>query len=69
MHHAAAIAADTGRPFRDVLADDLAVTGSLTPQQIEELLNPASHTGLSSLIARQTSVRVRDAIGGRTVES
>jgi len=69
VHHAAAIAADTGRPFRDVLAGDPAVTGSLTPHQIEDLLTPASHTGLSSLIARQTSARVRAAIGGRTVES
>ena len=69
VHHAAAIAADMGKPFRDVLADDPTVTGSLTPHQIEDLLTPASHTGLSSLIARQTSARVRAAIGGRTVES
>ena len=66
VHHAAATAADTGRPFRDVLAADPVVSGSLRPTQLEDLLNPSSHTGLSSLIARETAARIRATIRARS---
>jgi 3-carboxy-cis,cis-muconate cycloisomerase len=66
VHHAAAISADTGRSFRDVLSGDPGVTTHLSPRQLEELLNPASHTGSSSQIARDTASRIRHVISARS---
>jgi 3-carboxy-cis,cis-muconate cycloisomerase len=69
VHHAAAAAATTGQPFTDVIAQDDAITSHLTPDQVLALLNPASHTGHSAVIARQTADRTRRHITNRSGET
>lgn len=65
VHHAAGVAASTGRSFADVLARDPAVTSRLTPAQVKTLLDPGTHTGQSAEIARQTAARTRSVINAR----
>jgi 3-carboxy-cis,cis-muconate cycloisomerase len=62
VHDAAAVAADTGRDFADVLAGDTTVTSLLRAEQIDSLLDPATHRGESVRIARDTAIRARDVI-------
>jgi adenylosuccinate lyase len=65
VHHAAGVAASTGRDFADVLAQDPDVTSRLTQAQVQALLDPATHTGRSAQIARQTAARTRDVVSAR----
>ncbi len=69
VHHAATNAATSGLSFSDLIADDPAITSRLTPDQLRALLDPASHTGQSAAIARQTAERTRNAIDNRAVRS
>jgi 3-carboxy-cis,cis-muconate cycloisomerase len=68
VHHAAAIAATTDQNFSDVIAHDPAITSLLSPNQVETLLDPASHTGHSAAIARQAAERTRTAINQHAEE-
>ncbi|TVY01048.1 class-II fumarase/aspartase family protein [Paenibacillus cremeus] len=59
VHEAAHQVATSGFTitFYDVLSKDPHVSAHLIPEEITRLLDPASHTGLSSDIARETSAR------------
>jgi adenylosuccinate lyase len=63
VHHAAHIVAtsNSGATFLEVLAADPRVNAHLSPAEIAKLLDPASHTGLSATIARDTSARAHAA--------
>jgi adenylosuccinate lyase len=65
IHHAADLAASSGQDFADVLARDPSVTSRLTSAQVRTLLDPHTHTGRSSEIARQTATRTRTIINAR----
>ena len=65
VHHAAGVAASSGRDFADVLARDPAVTSRLTPAEVTALLDPVTHTGRSAQIARRSAARTRDIISAR----
>lgn len=62
VHEAATLAATTGEDFGAVLARDPAVAGGLDAREIDELLDPAHHLGLSAEIARTTAAQVRAAL-------
>ena len=49
-----------GRPFRELLAEDKSISGGLTPQQVEGLLDPARYTGLCAQFAERGAVRARE---------
>lgn len=59
VHETVATVARTGGAFADVLAHNVTVTSHLTPHQLTKLLDPATHTGQSSAIARDTATTVR----------
>jgi len=62
VHHAAhAVAGGSGATFLEVLSADPRVSAHLSPGEIANLLDPASYTGLSARIARDTSTRAHAA--------
>lgn len=63
VHHAAVHAASSGEQFADVLAAEPAVTDALGAAEIDALLDPAGHLGLSAALARETAQRVRGLLG------
>jgi 3-carboxy-cis,cis-muconate cycloisomerase len=65
VHDAAALARSSGRSFSDVLAEDPRIREHLDEHQISRLLDPTTHTGRSSDLARAAADRVKD----HTVES
>ncbi len=60
IYEAAQAAATTGRPFREILAEDEAVKSRLSPAQIDRLLDPARYTGLSARFAEQEAAHARE---------
>jgi len=62
IHRTAETAATTGVPFSQALLKEAAVVDALTPQQIEALLDPRTHTGSSAALVRATSDRARAAV-------
>ncbi|MFT3832357.1 MAG: adenylosuccinate lyase family protein [Micropruina sp.] len=65
VHHAARESALNGDDFAAVLAREPAVAATLSDAEIQALLDPARHVGLSAELARQTAARVPEASGGR----
>lgn len=59
VHDAATEAASTGRPFEQVLAADPTITALLSRHEVQELLDPERHLGLSETLATETATRVR----------
>lgn len=59
VYHDATEAAVAGRDFLDVLRHDPRVTDRIDEVHLRQLLDPASHTGLASRIARSTAQRSR----------
>uniref|UniRef100_UPI0040535B38 lyase family protein n=1 Tax=Microbacterium sp. LWH7-1.2 TaxID=3135257 RepID=UPI0040535B38 len=59
VHHAAAQATTSGKEFLEILRADPAVTNNLTTAEVENLLDPEHHVGLSADIARATAQRAR----------
>ncbi len=61
VHHAVTLVVTQEPPitFRAALLDDPRVTAHLTPAQIEALLDPTRHVGLSAELARQVARRAR----------
>jgi 3-carboxy-cis,cis-muconate cycloisomerase len=59
VYQAAQAAASRSLPFPDLLAADHRITAHLSQSEIEALLDPASHTGLSARIARQQAETAR----------
>jgi len=55
VYDAAQEAATSGRPFRELLAEDPAVSFRLSPAEIDALLDPATYTGLCRHFAEQES--------------
>jgi len=62
IHRTAETAVTTGVPFSQVLLKETVVVEALTPQQIEALLDPRTHTGSSADLVRATSDRARAAV-------
>jgi 3-carboxy-cis,cis-muconate cycloisomerase len=65
VHEAAMRSVDNQEEFANVVASDPRVTAALTPGEIKELLDPASHIGLSVELARATAQRARGAVAAR----
>ncbi|MEZ2388184.1 adenylosuccinate lyase family protein [bacterium RCC_150] len=65
VHHAATEAAVSGTDFLDVLRKQPRITQVLTEEQLEELLDPARHTGLSEQLAHETAARAEQALAER----
>jgi 3-carboxy-cis,cis-muconate cycloisomerase len=59
VYEAAQATATTGRPFRDLLAEDAQVSGRLSAEQIETLLDPARYTGLCPQFAEHGAAHAR----------
>ena len=59
IYDAAQESAESGRPFRDLLAASAAVTERLSAEQIESLLDPAHHVGLCRELALQQAEHAR----------
>ncbi|WP_201318001.1 hypothetical protein [Paenibacillus sp. EPM92] len=59
VHEAAHHVATSGAAitFYDVLSKDSRVTGHVPPDVIKKILNPATHTGLSAQLAKETAAR------------
>jgi 3-carboxy-cis,cis-muconate cycloisomerase len=53
-------AVDSGRPLRDELADDPAVTGQLSPEEIDAALDPTSYVGSAAAFVDRALTRYRD---------
>ena len=53
-------AAVTGTPFRDLLAADADVSAQLSPQELDDLLDPAAYTGACAAMAREQAARGRE---------
>src|SRR5579871_2934327 len=64
VYDAAQTAATSGRPFRDLLSEDQTIRARLSEAEVDELLDPASYTGLSSTFARQQATRAREVARG-----
>lgn len=62
VHHAATEAAVRGTDFLDVLRREPRIAEVLTERQLEELLDPARHTGLSGRLARETAARAEEVL-------
>ncbi|WP_285724831.1 class-II fumarase/aspartase family protein [Psychromicrobium xiongbiense] len=65
VHHAATQAAVSGTDFLEVLREEPRIAKVLTEDQLEELLDPARHTGLSEQLAHETVARAEQALAGR----
>ncbi len=65
VHHAATEAAVSGTDFLEVLRKEPRITRVLTEDQLEELLDPSRHTGLSEQLAHETVARAEHALAGR----
>jgi adenylosuccinate lyase len=61
VYDAAQGAATQGRPFHELLAADARVSGHLTLEQIDALLDPARYTGLCPQFAARGALRAREA--------
>jgi 3-carboxy-cis,cis-muconate cycloisomerase len=59
VYEAAQAAATTGRPFRELLADDEAIASRLTAADLDALLDPAGYTGLCARFATEGAARAR----------
>ncbi|MDA1239208.1 MAG: adenylosuccinate lyase family protein [Chloroflexi bacterium] len=59
IYEVAQAAATTGRPFRELLAEDEGVSSRLTAEQIETLLDPANHIGQCRELADQEATHGR----------
>jgi adenylosuccinate lyase len=59
VYDAAQAAVTQGRPFRELLAEDVRVSTHLSPAQLTTLLDPARYTGLCRQFAAQNAVRAR----------
>jgi adenylosuccinate lyase len=59
VYEAAQAAATTGRPFRDLLAEDAQVSARLSAEQIGTLLDPARYTGLCQQFAERGATHAR----------
>ncbi|GGR17533.1 adenylosuccinate lyase [Deinococcus ruber] len=64
VHHAAREVAirGAGAGFLEVLSHDPQIQAELSAQELTQLLDPASHTGLSAALAHETSARARRAV-------
>ncbi|GGR19718.1 adenylosuccinate lyase [Deinococcus ruber] len=64
VHHAARVVAIQGGGvgFLDVLSQDPRVQAELSAEELTRLLDPATHTGLSAMLANETSARARRAL-------
>jgi len=60
IYEVAQAAATTGRPFRELLSEDEAVSSRLTTEQIETLLDPANHIGQCRELADQEATHARE---------
>ena len=49
-----------GVPFRELLLADAEIAQQLTPQELDELLDPASYTGVCAAMAREQAARARE---------
>jgi 3-carboxy-cis,cis-muconate cycloisomerase len=65
VHHAAKNASTDHSAFMEVLATDSRITGHLTVAEIQTLLDPARHVGLSAEIAHAVARRARSAVALR----
>jgi 3-carboxy-cis,cis-muconate cycloisomerase len=63
VYDAAQIAATSGRPFRELLAEDATVSARLTPAEIDALLDPAAYTGMCATWAEEAAVKARALAG------
>jgi 3-carboxy-cis,cis-muconate cycloisomerase len=59
VYEAAQTAASTGRSFVELLAADPRITAHLSPETIDRLLDPASHTGFASQLAYEQAEKAR----------
>ena len=59
VHASALTASRTNRPIREVLAENPAVSALLTPEDIEQNLNPDNHLGDSVRLAHKLAGRAR----------
>jgi adenylosuccinate lyase len=60
VYEAAQTAATSGRPFRDLLLEDVIVRGQLSPAEIDALLDPVRYTGASATFARRAAATGRE---------
>lgn len=60
VYDAAQAAATGGETFSDLLGRDVRVTGHLSKEQIDSLLDPTAYTGLCSRMAADQADRARD---------
>ncbi len=61
VYDSAMEAAEQGKSFGALLTADKRVTAHMTPEQIQNLLNPTAYTGLCSDMARDGAARARKA--------
>jgi 3-carboxy-cis,cis-muconate cycloisomerase len=59
VYDAAQAAVTQGRPFRELLVEDVRVSAHLSPAQLTTLLDPARYTGLCQQFAVQNAARAR----------
>ncbi|WP_245548142.1 class-II fumarase/aspartase family protein [Nocardia pneumoniae] len=62
VYDAAQAAATTSASFTDILAADARVTSHLDARALSQLLEPGTHLGRASAIAREQAARAREAI-------
>ena len=60
VYDAAQASVIEGRPFRDLLEESDEVKSRLSPQQLEQLLDPTRYTGACELFATQNAKRARE---------
>ncbi len=60
VYEAAQASLRQGRPFSETLAEEEEVSSSLTPEQIQTLLDPTRYTGCCSLFAERGAKRARE---------
>jgi adenylosuccinate lyase len=66
VYDAAQAAATVGRPFRELLAEDVRVTTHLTTAQMEALLDPVRYAGLCRQFAEHGAWRARETVAAIT---
>jgi adenylosuccinate lyase len=66
VYDAAQAAATVGRPFRELLAEDIRVTTHLTTAQMEALLDPVRYAGLCRQFAEHGAWRARETVAAIT---
>jgi len=60
IYDAAQASVTASRPFRDLLAEDAHVSATLSPAQVDALLDPAQYTGLCRQFAERAAAAARE---------